>query len=117
MRIGVARPTCAMSDRRLDLLERAAPDPTVGVEVRIASRPLPACAMAGRAVLRKGGAALGARKGQELRSLFDLLKRGRGELIVHAAARLPQGGHFGCDGAARTPVQDARRRAAKPVSY
>src|SRR5262249_46398882 len=104
--VGVAR-TDAVTNGLRDLVDLAAPDPIVVVEVRIAlgaARPL---TVAGRAIVGEGRAALRAGKREELRVGEDLLQRRRGELADHRSALCLERIDLADDSLARMPVEDA----------
>src|SRR5262249_62032613 len=69
----------AVANGLRDLVERAAPDLFVVVEIGIAARAGTARAMARGAILRESGARLCAREFKELRVGRDLLQRRSGE--------------------------------------
>src|SRR5262249_53560630 len=102
----------AMADRLGDLVELAAPNPVIVIEVRIALGAAAARAVAGCAVLGEGWAPLRARKLEELLIRDDLLQRCRRKLGDHRPAprlwRIELGHHR----LTRMPVEHAGRIGA-----
>ena len=77
----------AVADGLVDVLDRAAPEPVVVVEVGVADEALGAAAVTRRAVGLEGRRAAGHGKAQQVRLALDLLERGGGELVAQAALR------------------------------
>ncbi len=97
----------AVGDGLRDGGERAAPQPVVVVEVRIALGAAAAGAVTGRAIVGKGAPAERAGEVEQFRRRLDLLQRSGSELGHHRAALRLQRGEFLGDGAARMPVERA----------
>ncbi len=109
-RLGVGRAD-AVTDGVLDVVELAAPQPVVVVQVGIALGAAAARAMARRAVIAERGAALRAREVEQLRIGRDLSRRRRAPACPPSAAR--------CAFRVRQLADDRRLRAtasrARPV--
>ena len=101
-----------MGNGGADLVERAAPQPAVGVEVGIALRTLAAGTVAGRAIIAECRPAVSAGEFRQFGIGVDLLKRGLVQLVHDAGALNCEIGEILLHGAARRPAQYALGVAA-----
>ena len=99
MRLGIAR-THPISDGLHDLVEGAAPQPIVIIEVRIALSAGRADAVARRAIVAEGGLPLSLGEGEQRRVLLDVGQRHLSERRVLGATNRLQFGEIGGDLAA-----------------
>ena len=103
----VGIPPDTMLQGGVDGIKRAAPQPVIIVQVRVAFKALCASTMAGRAIHRKSSRALRTGKGEKFRRLLDICERSRLDFGVHWRAQRLQAFEIGHHGIARMPAKRA----------